>query len=119
MEIDNAETLPAIDAVFAQYEISLVTNGVEVLDRLPWNNDRTLRFGANENLRGFEAIKQFRSARPGKGLGATHDTRIDGSPPGGRDGAPGRRLVHAAADMRHSAHWHASCVSKTNPQIKP
>jgi len=60
-----------VEAVFAQYEDALVNNKVEVLDALFWNSPHTLRYGAGENLYGFEAIQAFRAARPAQGLART------------------------------------------------
>jgi len=68
----HATNLPKVHAevtaVFAQYEDALVHNKVEVLDALFWNSPHTLRYGAGENLYGFEAIQAFRAARPAQGL---------------------------------------------------
>ena len=41
---------------------------MEELDRLFWNSPHTLRYGASENLHGYEAIQAFRAARPAAGL---------------------------------------------------
>ena len=55
-------------AVFARYEDALVNNRVEVLDELFWRSPHTVRYGAGENLHGYEAIAAFRAARPSAGL---------------------------------------------------
>jgi len=39
-----------------------------VLDELFWNSPHTLRYGAGENLYGYEQIAAFRAARPSQGL---------------------------------------------------
>ena len=70
-EINHPETLAEVEAVFAEYEKALVTNDVEVLDRLFWHSSHTLRYGAGENLYGFQAIQDFRNARPSVGLSRT------------------------------------------------
>jgi hypothetical protein len=63
-----AINLPAIvaevTAAFDRYEAALMTNDVEVLNELFWNDARTLRYGATENLYGHAEIAQFRGARP-------------------------------------------------------
>ena len=46
-------------------------NDVEVLDELFWNTPHTLRYGATENLYGYDAIRAFRAARPSQGLART------------------------------------------------
>jgi hypothetical protein len=56
---------------FFRYEDALVNNRVEVLDELFWNDSRTIRYGATENLYGFTAIRAFRASRPSVGLNRT------------------------------------------------
>jgi hypothetical protein len=46
----------------------LVSNDVEVLDALFWKDELTIRYGATENLYGYQAIQRFRASRPSKGL---------------------------------------------------
>lgn len=60
--------LAELNQVFDQYEDALIHNKVEILDALFWNSPHTLRYGARENLIGYDAIKAFRAARPGVGL---------------------------------------------------
>ncbi|MCB2033949.1 MAG: oxalurate catabolism protein HpxZ [Ottowia sp.] len=55
-------------AAFDRYEDALVHNKVEVLDELFWNSPHTLRYGATENLYGYEEIADFRAGRPLQGL---------------------------------------------------
>jgi hypothetical protein len=69
MDINDPETLAEVGAQIARYEIALTTNDVAVLDELFWNSPQTLRYGASENLYGYEAIAAFRAARPVRGLG--------------------------------------------------
>lgn len=63
MEINIPEVLAEVTAVFQQYEQALITNDVEVLDQLFWNSPYTIRYGATENLYGYDAIAQFRAGR--------------------------------------------------------
>ena len=70
-EINLPEVLAEVTAAFARYEKALITNDVEVLDELFWDSPLTLRFGATENLYGYEAIKAFRGARPASDLPRT------------------------------------------------
>ena len=53
---------------FDSYEDALVHNKVDILDALFWNSPHTLRYGARENLNGYDEIKAFRAARPAAGL---------------------------------------------------
>ncbi|QRF58001.1 oxalurate catabolism protein HpxZ [Variovorax paradoxus] len=67
-EINLPDVLAEVEAVFARYEHALVNNEVEVLDELFWASPTTLRYGATENLYGYEAIQAFRASRPAQGL---------------------------------------------------
>ena len=67
-EINLPDVLAEVEAVFARYEHALVHNEVEVLDELFWASPTTLRYGATENLYGYEAIQAFRASRPAQGL---------------------------------------------------
>lgn len=67
-EINHPQTLAEVTAAFHRYEAALTSNDVEVLDELFWNSPHTLRYGATENLVGYQAIQSFRAARPSKGL---------------------------------------------------
>jgi len=60
-----------VAAAFARYESALVGNNVQVLDELFWNSEHTLRYGATENLYGYDAIRAFRAGRPSQGLART------------------------------------------------
>jgi len=71
MQINLPHVLAEMEAAFARYEDALVNNKVEVLDELFWNSPHTLRYGATENLYGFEAIQAFRASRPSQGLQRT------------------------------------------------
>lgn len=67
-EIDIPEVKAEVEAAFARYETALVENDVAVLDELFWNDERTLRYGAAENLYGYTAISAFRAGRSPAGL---------------------------------------------------
>lgn len=68
MEIDLPDIRAEVEAVFAEYETALVSNDVEVLDRLFLRAPTTVRYGGGENLYGYDDIAAFRSARSSKGL---------------------------------------------------
>ena len=57
-----------LQQAFDLYEDALVHNKVDILDALFWNSPQTLRYGAKENLNGYDEIKAFRAARPSAGL---------------------------------------------------
>lgn len=67
-DINLPDVLAEMNAVFARYEDALVNNRVEMLDELFWHSPQTVRYGANENLVGIEAIRAFRVSRPATGL---------------------------------------------------
>ena len=71
MEIDIPEVLAEVTAEFARYEKALVENDIAALDAFFWNDPRTLRYGAGENLYGHAAIAAFRAARPAGNLERT------------------------------------------------
>ena len=66
--INLPEVLAEVTAAFERYEDALVHNKVVILDELFWNSPHTLRYGATENLYGYEEIQAFRAARPWQGL---------------------------------------------------
>ena len=66
--INLPAVLAEVTEAFARYEDALVHNKVEVLDELFWHSPHTLRYGATENLYGFDEIQAFRAARPSQGL---------------------------------------------------
>jgi hypothetical protein len=68
MDIDLPDVLAEVTAQFARYEAALISNDVAVLDELFRNDPRTLRYGINENLYGYEAIMAFRAGRSPMGL---------------------------------------------------
>lgn len=70
-DINLPDVLAEMQAVFAQYEDALVNNKVDVLDALFWNSPHTVRYGAAENLVGYEQIQAFRAARSPAGLART------------------------------------------------
>lgn len=71
MLINDPAALVSLEAAFDAYEIALTTNDVPTLDALFWNSPHTLRYGATENLEGYDSIRTFRAARPGGGLTRT------------------------------------------------
>ncbi|TFF27097.1 oxalurate catabolism protein HpxZ [Jiella endophytica] len=68
LEVNRPDILAEVEAAFARYEAALTSNDVAVLDELFWQSELTVRYGAGENLYGYEAIAAFRAARPSKGL---------------------------------------------------
>jgi hypothetical protein len=68
MEINIPDVLAEVEQAFARYERALVTNDIAELDALFWRSPHTLRYGATENLYGYDAIAAFRAGRPAVNL---------------------------------------------------
>jgi hypothetical protein len=71
MDIDLPEIVAEVRAAFERYERALVSNDVGTLDALFRDDPRTIRYGATENLYGYDEIKAFRAARSPVGLART------------------------------------------------
>jgi hypothetical protein len=71
LAINLPDVLAEVTAQLARYETALTGNDVEVLDELFWRSPHTLRYGATENLYGYDAIQAFRAGRPAQGLART------------------------------------------------
>jgi len=68
MEINRPEVLAEVRAEFERYEAALTGNDVAALTGFFWNSAQALRYGATENLYGFDAIAAFRASRPARNL---------------------------------------------------
>lgn len=68
MKINDPQILAEVTAAFERYEKALVTNDVGTLDELFFNDPNTVRYGATENLYGYEEIRAFRAGRAPVGL---------------------------------------------------
>ncbi len=68
MEINISEVVAEVEAAFRRYEKALTSNDVAILDELFLDSPHTIRFGATENLYGYDAIKAFRAGRSPAGL---------------------------------------------------
>jgi ketosteroid isomerase-like protein len=104
MEINLAEVVAEVSAVFAQYEAALVSNDVAVLDALFWHSPHTIRYGVAENLYGYDAIAAFRATRSAMGLERRlHNTVITTY---GRDFATANTEFHRQGQQgRQSQTW--------------
>ncbi|MDT8853621.1 oxalurate catabolism protein HpxZ [Paracoccaceae bacterium Fryx2] len=60
MEINRPEVQAEVLAVFERYEAALQACDIPVMDELFWNHACTTRYGVGENLRGWQAISDFR-----------------------------------------------------------
>lgn len=71
MDINLPAVIAEVTAAFNRYEAALINNDVAVLDELFWDSAHTVRYGATENLYGYDAIATFRANRPAKDLRRT------------------------------------------------
>jgi hypothetical protein len=71
MEINRLDVVAEVTAAFERYEQALVSNDVATLGELFWQSPHTIRYGATENLYGYEAIAAFRANRPTADLSRT------------------------------------------------
>lgn len=74
MDINRPEIVAEVRAVFERYEQALQACDIPVMEEIFWNAPETTRYGVGENLRGWQAISDFR--RSGK-LGRFRRTLIN------------------------------------------
>lgn len=67
-EVNLPDVLAEVQQAFERYELALTSNQVEVLDELFLDAPETVRYGATENLLGFDEIRAFRVGRSPKNL---------------------------------------------------
>jgi hypothetical protein len=94
MDIDQPNVVKEVKEAFERYERALVSNDIETLDALFWDDPRTIRYGATENLYGYAEIKKFRVARSPAGLARTLSKTVITT--FGRDFAMTSTLFHRA-----------------------
>lgn len=68
MELDRPDIVAEVKQAFERYEQALVSNDVDALDALFFDDERTIRYGGSENLYGYAEIAAFRRARPPAGI---------------------------------------------------
>ena len=71
MTVDDPEVKAEVEAAFATYERALVINDVAALDGFFFSSEQAVRYGAAENLYGYDAIKAFRAGRSPASLART------------------------------------------------
>jgi Protein of unknown function (DUF3225) len=71
MIINDTETIRELQELHPRYETALVENDTETLLAMFWASPYVVRFGAPENLHGFEEIESFRKGRPAVNLART------------------------------------------------
>ncbi len=73
-DINRPDIVAEVQAVFDRYEAALQGNDIPVMEEIFWNHPATTRYGVGENLKGWQAISDFR--RSGK-LGRFRRTLIN------------------------------------------
>jgi hypothetical protein len=68
VEVNIPEVVAEVEKAFQRYERALVSNDIAELDALFWKSPHTLRYGATENLYGYDEIAAFRARRPAANL---------------------------------------------------
>jgi hypothetical protein len=63
VEVNLPDIVAEVTAQFERYETAFLSNDIEELDGLFWNDPLTVRYGAGENLYSHEAIARFRGQR--------------------------------------------------------
>ena len=92
MEIDLPEVVAEVKQAFERYERALVSNDVAMLDAMFRDDPRTIRYGGNEILYGYDEIRAFRAARAPIGLARTLSKTVITTY--GRDFAVASTLFH-------------------------
>lgn len=63
LEIDIPEVRAELEGTFAAYEVALLANDVETLNRLFWDSALTLRYGVHELQYSHREVAEFRRKR--------------------------------------------------------
>jgi len=66
--VNQPDLVTEVSRIYDRYELALVTNDVPVLQELFWNSPLAVRYGATENLYGYDEIEKFRKERPAVNL---------------------------------------------------
>ena len=115
MDIDLPEVVAEVRAAFERYERALVSNDVETLDAIFRDDPRTVRYGATENLYGYDEIRKFRAVRSPVGLRRTLSNTVIttygrdyavASTLFRRDTAPGKIGRQTQTWVRFADGWH-------------
>jgi ketosteroid isomerase-like protein len=76
LDINIPDVLREAEAEFARYEVALIANDVDALDRFFHDDARSIRYGGGENLYGYAEIQAFRAARSPAGLSRTLERTV-------------------------------------------
>ena len=76
IEVNLPDVTAEVTAAFRGYERALMSNDVEMLNQLFWNDPATVRFGVHEELYGWQAVAEYRRGRPPAASRRLLETRI-------------------------------------------
>ncbi len=68
MEINNSEVHNEITEAFWRYTNALIENDIEIVKKVFWDSEHTLRYGKGESLYGKDEIATFRDGQRGRPL---------------------------------------------------
>ena len=68
MKVNIPEVIEEVTRAFMAYEKALFENDVDIINRLFWNDTKTLRYGPNGTLISHEALSAFRRNRVTDGV---------------------------------------------------
>jgi Protein of unknown function (DUF3225) len=68
VDVNLPDVVAEVTAQFERYEAAFLSNDVDELDELFWNDPLAVRYGAGENLYSHEAISRFRGQRSAEDL---------------------------------------------------
>ncbi len=119
MTINDIATHAEVESVFRVYEAALVGNDVAALDQLFWQSPHTIRYGATENLYGYDEIAAFRQARSAAGLARQLERTVitsfgehaaTASTLFRRENAPGKVGRQSQVWVRFPEGWRVACA---------
>lgn len=71
MQVNDPAVIAELAGLYPAYEKALITNDLDTLTKFFWESSLATRFGASENLHGFQEIARFRQTRPASNLART------------------------------------------------
>lgn len=75
-DVNVPDVVAQVATVFQKYEAALMSNDVETLNTLFWDDESTVRFGVREELYGWDAIADYRRHRAPAPARELRHTRI-------------------------------------------
>lgn len=63
-DVDLPDVVAEVTTAFRRYESALMSNDVETLNGLFWDDPATVRYGVLEELYGWSAVAHYRRTRP-------------------------------------------------------